>query len=89
MKAIIKSQKATFDVGYHYSFGKTDPQHYYSSMPKCEQDVILKSDDGKVEIDMRINSMNGFVFPSNCDLEVELKITATPKQPSPITEILK
>jgi hypothetical protein len=83
MKAIIKTQQVKNAVELF------NPNFYYCIFPTYEQDVILKSDDGKVEIDMRINSMNGFVFPSNCDLEVELKITATPKQPSPITKIVK
>lgn len=83
MKAIIQSQQVSPMIETF------NPMYRFMHPPRYSQDVRLISDDGGVEIDMRIESINGFIFPSNCDLEVEIKITATPKQPSPITKILK
>jgi len=86
MKAILKASKVNIPNSFYSNYGES--VFYATEKPETIQDIGIYGDG--IEFDVRMISTNGFKLPcSDCDINVEMKFTFTPKTPKSETITLK
>ncbi len=84
MRVIIKEHQVTKPFTHH-----NEKYGYVDIEENTKQEVSAYSDDGLTRLEIFLCSDGGFMFPRDCDLEMEIILKATPKKPETVTLKLK
>jgi hypothetical protein len=84
MKVIIKEHSVNKPIYYSGGYGVA-----YCGDLSTIQKMEACSDDGQTRMEISLFSDGGFMFPPDCELEMEIVLKATPKKPETVTLILK
>lgn len=85
MRTILNSTRSVIPYKpWHYT---NSMYHIRSDSPQTIQDFTILGEN--IEFHVNMISKNGFQIPLDCDVDVEMKFTITPKTPKSETVTLK